>query len=152
MKKLNKILLALMLVTVVFMAGCKNVTTTMSYTFNVDNGDQVEVKLKTNDGYKLTSSVPFEIKKDSDTLSTATFIYPEYYDEYVKAAKSDSNSTIIEEGTKDNLTYVMWNYNDEEYNYAIKIKDANTAILLGNTVSEESAKEVFSRLEIEFVK
>ena len=42
----------------------------------------------------------------------------------------------------------MWNYNNSEYNYAILIKNSQTGVLLGNTVSEESAKEVFNRLQI----
>ncbi|WP_027438596.1 hypothetical protein [Lachnospira multipara] len=152
MKKLNKILLALMLVTVVFMVGCKNVTTFMSYTFTEDDGDQIRVKLKTNDGYKLTSSVPFEVKKDSDTITSGGFIYANQYEEYVKVAKSDPSCTVIDEGKRGNINYLMWNYNDTKYNCVIQIKDANIAILLNNTISEESAKEVLNRLDFELLK
>lgn len=38
--------------------------------------------------------------------------------------------------------------NNSEYNYAILVGDSNTGVLIGNIVSEESAKEVFKRLEI----
>ncbi len=152
MKKLNKMLLALMLVTVVFMTGCKNVTSTMSYSFTVDTGDQIKVTIKTNNGYMITSNVPFDIKKNSDPIGDGTFIYPEYYDEYIKVAKSDSNSTIIDEGTKKNYSYFMWNYDDIRYNCVIKIKDSNTAVFIRNNISEESAKEVLNRLDFELLK
>ena len=42
----------------------------------------------------------------------------------------------------------MWNYNDSEYNYVIMIEGTNTGVLLGNNVSEKSAKECFNRIEI----
>lgn len=61
---------------------------------------------------------------------------------------NDENATILDSGEKDGCEYVMWNYNDSEYDYAILIEDSNTGILLGNDVSEESAKECFQRLTI----
>ena len=88
------------------------------------------------------------ISKDKEELSQGTFIAAEYYDEYVDSVSNDENAKIIDEGDKDNYSYVMWNYGDSEYNYVIKIKNTNTGILIANNVSEKSAKECFERLEI----
>lgn len=42
----------------------------------------------------------------------------------------------------------MWNYNDSEFNYVVKINGTNTGMLIANNISEESAKECFDRLEV----
>lgn len=54
----------------------------------------------------------------------------------------------MDKGKEDGKKYVFWNYDDKEYNYVILIEGSDTGILLGNSASKESAKEVFKRLEI----
>lgn len=58
----------------------------------------------------------------------------------------------MDEGTKKNYSYFMWNYDDTRYNCVIKIKDSNTAVFIRNNISEESAKEVLNRLDFELIK
>ena len=149
-KKLNRwsILGCMLLVFMLFAIGCGSSKTTVSYTYKVETGDDITLSLVTNDGYGLTSDLPFVISKDKEELSQGTFIAAEYYDEYVDSVSNDENAKIIDEGDKDNYSYVMWNYGDSEYNYVIKIKNTNTGILIANNVSEKSAKECFERLEI----
>ena len=55
---------------------------------------------------------------------------------------------MLDSGKKDGNDYFFWCYNDTEWNYVIKINGSNTGIVLGNNVSEESAKECFNRLTI----
>jgi hypothetical protein len=117
-----------------------------SFTFNVETGDRVKVKLDTSDDYNLSSELPFTISCDDETLSQGTFIFVEAYEEYVDAVRSDENAEPLDSGTKDGNEYYFWCYKDSEWNYVIKIKDSNTGVLLGNPVSEESAKECFDRL------
>ena len=149
-KKLNRwsILGCMLLVFMLFATGCGSSKTTVSYTYKVETGDDITLSLVTNDGYGLTSDLPFVISKDNEEFSQGTFIAAEYYDEYVDSVSNDENAKIIDEGDKDNYSYVMWNYGDSEYNYVIKIKNTNTGILIANNVSEKSAKECFERLEI----
>ena len=130
------------------LAGCGNVHTYMTYTFSVSTGDSVDLKFDTSDDHHITSDVPFEISKGDQVLSTGSFIQADGYQMYVDAVNDDENAKIIETGSTDTCEYLMWNYNDSEYNYVILIKNSNTGILLGNTVSEESARELFGRLEI----
>lgn len=130
------------------LAGCGSVHTYMTYTYSVNTGDSVDLKFDTTNGYQITSNIPFEISKDGEVLSTGTFIISDGYQMYVDAVNTDENAKVIETGSTDTCEYLMWNYNDSEYNYVIYIKNSSTGILIGNTVSEESAKEVFGRLQI----
>ena len=135
--------------TIMFLfTGCGDSKTSLSYTYNVETGDKISISINIADGYSLSSNVPFTISKDKEKLSQGTFITAAYYNEYVDSIKSDDNAEIIDEGTKGDCSYVMWNYNDSEYNYVIMIEGTNTGILLGNNVSEESAKECFDRIDI----
>ena len=127
------------------LTGC---TTTKSYTFKVETGDEIEVKLNTNDGYDITSDLPFSILKDEETLSQGTFITIDQYNQYISSVNNDSNSKIIESTTKNGLEYTFYSYNDSEWNYVIKVADSSTGLLIGNPISEESAKECFNRLTI----
>ena len=144
MKKLFAIIISI-ITCMIFATGC---TTTKAYTFNVETGDSVKVSLTTNDDYDITSDLPFKISKGDDTLSQGQFITLDGYNQYIDAVNNDTNSKIIETNTKDGLEYTFYSYNDSEYNYIIKISDSNTGLMLANNVSEESAKECFSRLTI----
>ena len=147
---MNKIITKLVILGVILLAltGC---TTYKAYTFEVKTGDDIKVKLKTNDGYDITSDVPFSIKKDNKTLSNGIFITIDSYDTYVSNAKNDSKSNIIETSSKDDIEYVFYSYSnndDNEWNYIIKVKNSKTGLIIGNQSSEKEAKEVFDRLTI----
>jgi hypothetical protein len=148
MRKFEKSFICMLLVGMLFVVGCGNATTTVSYTYTIETGDSIIISLNTNDGYSLSSDIPFVISKDKEEQSQGTFIEAEYYSIYVDSVENDENAEIIDQGEKDNCSYVMWNYGDSEYDYVIMINGTNTGILLGNNVSEESAKECFDRLTI----
>lgn len=148
MKKKLNIIFSILLVVMLFITGCGNSEKTVSYTYKVETGDNIIISLTTNDGYELTSDIPFVISKDKKVLSQGTFISADYYTTYVDSVKNDEKAEIIDEGTKSDCSYVMWNYNDSEFDYVVMINGTNTGILIGNNVSEKSAKECFDRLEI----
>ena len=114
----------------------------------METGDEIEVKLNTNDGYDITSDLPFSVLKDEETLSQGTFITIDQYKQYISSVNNDSNAKIIESTTKNDLEYTFYSYNDSEWNYVIKISDSSTGLLIGNPISEESARECFNRLTI----
>ncbi|HHX56109.1 MAG TPA: hypothetical protein GX705_07145 [Clostridiales bacterium] len=134
----------------ILFVGCGNAKTSKTYTFNVETGDSVKVKLDTSDKYNITSEVPFEISQDGDVKSQGTFIFGEAYEQYKDVVDTDENAELLDSGNKDGNEYVFWSYNDSEYNYAILIKGSSTGLILANDVSEESAKECFNRLTIEY--
>ena len=132
---------------IVSLTGC---TTNKSYTYTVETGDKVKITLNTTDGYDLSSDLPFTISKDGNNLSQGTFIQGSYYEQYVNAANTQGQ--IIDKGSNDNIEYVFYSYNNSEYNYVIKIKNSNTALLLGNPNSEEEAKKCFDLLSFNLEK
>lgn len=146
MKKVLSLVLSVILVACLFTA-C-NTNSSKAYTFTVDNGDKIKIELNTADKYDLSSELPFTISCDGKTLSLGSFVLAESYQQYVSVVNTDENAELIDSGTKDGNEYIFWCYNGSEYNYAILIKGSNTGIVLGNPVSEESAKECFNRLTI----
>lgn len=142
---MKKFLMSIVLCCAVLLmvTGC---TTTKSYTFSVETGDKIEVKLDTTDGYNITSDLPFTISKDKEELSQGTFITMDGYDQYISAVQDNSDAKIIESKTKDGIEYTFYSFKDSEFNYIIKISDSNTGLLIGNPISEESARDCFNRL------
>lgn len=147
MKKQYRCFCAVLLC-ILCLTGCGNVHTSITYTFSVSTGDSVDIKFDTTGDYQITSDLPFEISQDGTLLTSGSFISADGYQMYVDVVNADDDAEIIENSSTDTLEYIMWNYNDTEFNYAILIKDSQTGVLLGNQTSEESAREVFNRLEI----
>lgn len=130
------VLLALFLST-----GC---TYYRSVTYNLDNGDEIEVKLVTNDGYSINTKLPFVISKDEKVLSQGAFLTLEEYEQCKEIINTNEEVKVIEKKGKV-FEYIFYNYNGQ-YNYLMKMPYSQTAILIKNEVSEESAREVFKRL------
>lgn len=129
------------------MTGC-NDNSTKAYTFSVDNGDSIKVSLNTMDNYDISSDLPFAITRNGELQSQGTFIQGDAFEQYKSVVENDENAELIDSGEKDGNEYIFWCYNGSEYNFAILIADSNTGVVLGNVVSEESAKECFDRLTI----
>lgn len=146
MKKVTALVLSVILLACLFTA-C-NTKSSKAYTFTVDNGDKIKIELNTADDYDLSSELPFTISCDGQTLSQGSFVLAESYQQYVSVVNTDENAKLIDSGTKDGNEYIFWCYNGSEYNYAVLIKESNTGIVIGNPISEESAKGCFDRLII----
>jgi len=133
-------------VAMVFMlTGCK-ASSSKSYTFSVETGDAIKITLDTSDKYDITSEVPFVISHDGATLSQGIFLAADDYKAYADVVNADENAVVLDSGSKDGNSYIFWSYNDSEFNYVIMVQDSGTGILIGNNVSEESARECFERL------
>lgn len=155
MKKSISVLLTLCLIFA--LSGCgstqdSGAKTHKAYTFSVDTGDKIRVELETTDGYDFTSDLPFEISKNGSAISQGTFIKAEQFESYAEAVNTDANAKVIEKATKDSNQYIFWSYNDSEFNIVVLISKSNTGILLGNAISEDSARECFERLTISLGK
>ena len=70
------------------------------------------------------------------------------YNQYKELVENNEDVNILDEESNSNIEYIFFEYESytTEYNYIIMIKDSNTGIVLKNTVSQDSAEEVFSRL------
>jgi len=149
-KNISALLIVLCLIFA--LSSCGDAKTHKSFTFTVDTGDKISIELITTGGYDISSNLPFEISQNDTTLSQGIFIEAKQYESYVEAVNSDDSAKVIETSTKDSNQYVFWSYNDSEFNIVILVSDSNTGILLGNVVSEESARECFNRLTISLDK
>lgn len=143
---MKKIIFLISMVLVVCMSGCSGSKTYKSWVFSVGNGDSIKIELETTNGYDMISELPIKISQDGNVLSQCTFIRAEYYEQYVEVVEQEAASTVIDSGEKDGNTYVFWEYDGSEYNYVIMLGESNTAVLLANNVSKESAQECFNRL------
>ncbi len=148
-KFLKKLLALALFSTMIFglLTACGG-TTYKSFTFSVDNGDKIKIKLNTTDGYNITSDLPFAISYNGETYSEGSFIQGEAYQQYVDIVNAGNGAKLLDSGEKEGIEYIFWSFNDSEYNYAILVKGSNTGIILGNPVSEETARECFNRLTI----
>ncbi len=141
----KKILIVWMLCLLVLCTACST-HSSKAYTFKVNTGESVKIELDTSDGYDISSDVPFSISKDGITLGQGTFIKGEAYEQYVKTVKENKNAKLLDSGTNDGNKYIFWSYNGSEYDYAVLLPGGKTGIIIGNAVSEESARKCFERL------
>lgn len=137
-----------LIVMAVLLTGCES-HSSKSYTYDVETGDKIEIKMNTTGGYDMTSKLPIKFSKDDEVISQGAFGKENVYDLYYDKLKSDSDVNLIEEKSKDNIKYFFYEYKGSEYNYIIKIKDSDTCFILGNNVSRKSAQEIFEKLEFE---
>jgi len=145
----NKLKLFLLVISIgLLITGC---TTSKSFTYDVETGDKIEVKLNTTDGYDISSNLPFTIYKNEESLSQGTFITIAGYNQYLEAVNSDPDAKIIDSGTNGTITYTFYSYGTSEYNYIIKINGSKTGVLLGNPNSQKEAEDCFSRLTFTLV-
>lgn len=147
MKRFQSMVLSAVMMSIL-LTGCGGFSSSKTYTFTVDNGDKISIKLDTSDNYDLTSNVPFEINYNGEVQSQGTFIQGEAYEQYVEVANGDPNAKVLDSGEKDGNEYIFWSYDNTEYNYAVRVEGSDTGLVIGNAVSEESARECFNRLTI----
>ena len=70
------------------------------------------------------------------------------YNQYVESAQYDEKVKVIDSGKIGENEFLFYEYNNSEFNYVVLVRDSNTGLIIGNNVSEESARECFERLEI----
>ena len=129
-------------------AGCGKGSFSKAYTYSVTTGDSVKIKLNTSDNYDISADMPFKITKDGEVLSQGTFMHGEMYNQYVESAQYDEKVKVIDSGKIGENEFLFYEYNNSEFNYVVLVRDSNTGLIIGNNVSEESARECFERLEI----
>ncbi|WP_294188837.1 hypothetical protein [uncultured Clostridium sp.] len=129
-------------------AGCGKGSFSKAYTYSVTTGDSVKIKLNTSDNYDISADMPFKITKDGEVLSQGTFMQGEMYNQYVESAQYDEKVKVIDSGKIGENEFLFYEYNNSEFNYVVLVGDSNTGLIIGNNVSEESARECFERLEI----
>lgn len=144
--------LILIVVLAVTLTGCNSY---VAFTFNVENNDQIKVKLDTSNGERLSQKDGiFKISyKDDTPISIGIFQTNEAIDNLFNIVKPSDNITVIEESLESNPQYIFYQTKTDtdksEWNYIIRFNDTETGIALANETSEESAKKIFELLTFE---
>lgn len=142
----------------VLSVGCSNEKPSIKYTIDIDDiGDTVVLEFNTSDKYEVyiddNPEIPIEIWQDGYKESEVLFIGKENFEEGYEAIDTEEKTTMIDSGEKDGNEYMFWVFYDKEdnykeYNYSILVDDSSTAVLICNTISEESARDCFNELTI----
>ena len=146
MKKIVRMVILFIILSTVTLtlSGCH---TNKSYTYNVETGDTIEVSMDTTNGYDITPNLPIKFSKGDEVISQGSFGQENAYDMYHQVVEMGTDANLIEEKSKDNIEYFFYEYDNKEYNYIIKIKNSKTCFILANSVSKESAEEIFEKLK-----
>ena len=133
--------------TLVFMllmlTGC---TKTISYTFSVETGDNIQVSLETTEDYSLSqSNGQFSVNKDSSNILTGVFISEDNFYEYLEAVLSSDNVDVIKQ-TEDSVWYTYYDESHTENNFIQLIPNSSTGILVASLQERSEAEKVFNML------
>ena len=136
MKKVYKLLIVFFIFSLfLLLTGC---TKTISYTYKIETGDDINVELTAkNSNYRLSSDIPFKILKIDKELSIGTFLTNEGYEFYKNIVNTESDIEILEESEKGEIVYTFFAVNNEQFIYLIYINNSSTGILLQNDNSIE---------------
>ncbi len=133
----------------VLLSGC-NKTTSKSYTFNVDTGDKIQIKLNTSDGFDLTQDEgKFTVSKDDSKILHGSFLLEKGYKNFL-AEKEKGSFDILDESEQDGNKYYMFKEkaNPNKIGIIVMVDDSDTAVLINAGSDEKKAKEAFEKLTI----
>lgn len=140
----NGILLAILMV--LLLSAC---TKSMSYSFTVETGDKIKVKLDTTDGYSISQKEgTYTVSLDGTDILTGLFLTEEMYGQYLAALDSEEVE-ILEESEHNGCTYTEYRYTAQdhtEHNFVCWVTGSSTGVLMGSVEPQQAAEEAFLRL------
>ncbi len=154
MKRRSKILYAfLCLVMLLCVSACH---TSKSFTFQIENGEQIKITLDTTDSYDLVQEDgTFAVEKDGDYLLQGYFLSEDGYRQKEELILSvdfiDMKRMVPDE---DPMMYVYQHEGKagSEVDYLFRVEGAETGVIVGSLMSFEEAETAFSLLAFEKVK
>ena len=147
----QKKMLTILMLMVLMLTGCE---TNLAYTFNIETGEQVKVQLDTTNGQKLKQEDGrFMVNTEEDeAMSIGVFFLPEVFNELYDGVSEMDGVTILEENKESEPAYIFYQVDTDgsmEWNYLVKIKDAEVGVVVSNVTSQESAQTVMELLTFE---
>lgn len=141
----------LCLVSLVCLSACH---TSMSYTFQIDNGEKLVVNLDTTDGYKLSQEDgTFTIEKDGKEIFYGRFLKPEGFALYQEELSKQENAKLIKLEPSDSPTTCVYTFDGKagpEVDYVLKVNGGETVVYMYTLLSLEEADKVMNLLTFEF--
>ena len=152
MKKLCKATCLTLVFVIAFMISGCNVSTSKSYSFDVETGDRIKVTLDTSGDLSLSQKDGhFIVTEEDEKILEGIFIHEEGYKAYVDI-KGEQGMTVLEDTQKDGNRYYMYEFDGTvgtEDNFVMWIDDSNTGLIMASLAGRDKAKEAFERLTIE---
>ena len=113
MKRIMKTGVLMLAVAMMLTLGACSASSSKSYTFNVETGDTIKVKLDTSNGLSLSQKDgQFTVKKDEENILQGMFIHETGYNSYL-AIKGQQGMRVLEDTEKDGNTYYMYEIEGE---------------------------------------
>ena len=151
MKQIMKLCTLMMVLITMFMVSACSVSSSMSYTFNVETGDKIKLELDTSSGLSLTQKDgQFVVKKDNETILEGMFVHEDGYNSYL-AIKGNQGMEVLEDTKKDGNVYYMYEIEGQsgtEDNFVVWIKNSNTGMIMASLAGQDKACEAFKKLTI----
>lgn len=148
MKFFKSLLVVILIFTTVIITACESYAI---LEFNIDKKDKILVKLDTSSGYSFsTEESGFLVMKNSEIITTATFITSSSYNNNI--ARAESSGQLLQENSDKKLKFYKINDNGVKYIYYIETIDSSTTgIILSNNISQESATDVLNHLQFSLI-
>ncbi len=143
--------LGIMVAMILMLTGCNS---SMSLTFNIETGDNIQIKLDTSTGYTLKQvDGMFTVcdEEENDVLQ-GFFVTEEMYNLYLEAVNSP-DTTIIETAQQNGCSYTQYQFvadTHTENNFICWVDGSNTGVVLASIESMEEAEEAFDLLSFSY--
>lgn len=125
-----------------------------SFTFQIDNGEQVKVTLNTTDGYDLTQEDgTFAVEEDGKTILYGRFLKPEGFALYQEEMSKQKNAKLVTLEPADSPTLCIYTFDGSagpEVDYLMKLDGGETVVYLYTTKTAAEAEKLVELLTFEF--
>ena len=118
-----------------------------TYTYAVDNGDNIDITVDTEQDYDITSDVPFTISCGDESIFTGMFLYGDDYDTYRSVYDMEETAELIDEGEKDGNEYFAFAL-PNEVDYFVRVAGSDTAVVFGSLMDAEIAASAFEAITV----
>lgn len=110
------------------LSGCVTYSTSMTFTFSVETGDNIAVELDTSSGYELRpEGSDFFVSKDGSDIVGGMFLTEVTYEQLVSNAHDDPRAQFVTD-VKDNYEYTYSPEDGGETYYLLWVPGSNTGI------------------------
>ncbi len=148
-KQFHPLFAGFLAVSLAFLLVACSFSSSMSYTFTVSTGDDIQVSLDTADGYRLTEeNSTFSVEKDDEVVLQGIFLDESMYSDYLERAKS-GDITVIAEEEKDGNPYFYYQTEvsaGTACQILLWIDGSQTGIMLASLSPREDVDPAFERL------
>lgn len=143
MRKFSKGLTTVLCVMVIILAltGCASSMDMVGFWAE----DTVEVTLDTSEGLMLMSEC-FNVMEDGDSILRGMVTNVDVCETDKTMLEADDMAEFIEEGSANDITWILYNVDDTECHFIVWIDGSDTGMILTSGEDPDTAKKAFNSL------